>query len=408
MAKLLDMLQKRAALAGEARQILDRADAENRELTQDEKSQWDRMMADVDAIKEKIDREERQNALDREFEQRQSVISKPQPDAKPAFNQDEYRKAFQTWAQYGFEGLSGEQRAIMAESRAQSAVTGSAGGYTVPTGFYNQLIDAMKAYGGVRESGVTVLSTASGNPLPIPTVDDTSNVGAILAENASAATQDVTFGQKNLGAYKYTSKVILVPFELMQDSAFDMESYLAVKLAERIGRITNTHFTTGTGTSQPQGVVTGAVLGKAGATGQTTSISYEDLVDLAHSVNRSYRQNARFMFADSTLRALRKLKTTDGLPLWQPSIQAGLPDTVLGFGYVINDDVPAMAANAKSVLFGDFSSYLLRDVQAVELYRIVDKYIESGQVGFVAFSRHDGILVDAGGNPIKYYQNSAT
>lgn len=408
MAKFEELLQKRAALTAEARLVLDRAEAEKRELNHEDTVQFDKIMADVDALKEVIDREERMSRLESDMESRGSVFSKPQPQAKATFNQDEYRKAFKTWAQFGFEGLSSEQRALMAESRAQSAVTGSAGGYTVPTGFYNQLIDAMKAFGGIREAGPTVLSTASGNNLPIPTVDDTSNVGAILAENATAGQQDVAFGQKTLGAHKYTSKVILVPFELMQDSAFDMEAYLSVKLAERIGRITNTHFTTGTGTGQPQGIVTGATAGVTGSTGQATSITYENLIDLQHSVNRAYRLNAKFMFNDKTLKAIRKLKDNDGQFLWQPSLQLGTPDRILGFNYIVNDDVAEMAANAKSVLFGDFSNYFVRDVQGVELYRIVDKYIESGQVGFVAFSRHDGLLVDAGGNPIKYYQNSAT
>lgn len=408
MAKLQELLEKRASLANQARELLDSAERENRELTQEDTAQFERLMADVDRIKESVDREERMGRLETDMESRTNVFSKPQPNQKDTFNQDEYRKAFKSWAQYGFDGLTGEQRALMAEARAQSAISGSAGGFTVPEGFYNQLIGAMKAFGGVREAGPTVLSTASGNNLPIPTVDDTSNVGAILAENATAAQQDVSFGQKTLGAYKYTSKVILVPFELMQDSAFDMEAFLAAKLAERIGRITNTHFTIGTGTGQPQGVVTGATQGVVGPTGQATAITYENLIDLQHSVNRVYRQNAKFMLNDKTLKVIRKLKDSDGNFLWQPSIQLGNPDRVLGFSYIINDDIAEMAANAKSILFGDFSNYFVRDVQAVELYRIVDKYIESGQVGFVAFSRHDGALIDAGGNPIKYYQNSAT
>lgn len=406
---VMELRQKRAAVAEQARQILTQAGAEGRAMTQEEEQKWDKMMADVDSLRSTIEKMEKQASIDSELSQRMEVKARAEHAASPmAPSQDEKSAAFRAWLLNGNEGLSAEHRAVLKEMRAQST-SNSAGGYTIPTGFYNQLIDGLKAYGGIREAGATILTTASGNSLPIPTVDDTSNVGAILAENTAAAAQDLTFGQKSLGAYKYTSKVVLVSYELMQDSAFNMEAFLAQKLAERIGRITNTHFTTGDGSSKPYGVVAGAAAGKTGATGQTTSVTYEDLVDLLHSVNRAYRTpNAAFMMADSTYKAIRKLKDSEGLPLWAVNVANGAPDTLLGARIVINDDVAAMAANAKSILYGDFSNYYIRDVTGVELYRISDKYIESGQVGFVAFSRHDGVLVDAGQNPIKYYANSAT
>ena len=406
---IMDLRQKRHQIAEQAREVLKTAQNESRALTADEQVKWDSMMADVDSLRSTIDRLEKQSIVDAEMDQRMEVSARQAAAAGPmAPTKDQVSAAFRAWVMGGNEGMSSEQRAIMKEYRAQST-SGSAGGYTIPEGFYNQLISGLKAYGGVRESGATVLSTASGASLPIPMVDDTGNVGAILAENTAASEQDLTFGQKVLGAYKYTSKVVLVSYELMQDSAFNMEAFLAGKLAERIGRITNTHFTTGDGSSKPYGVVTGAASGKTGATGQTTSITYDDLVDLQFSVNRSYRNTgARWMMADSTFKALRKLKDNEGLPIWGTGVANGAPDTLLGYQVVINDDVAAMAANAKSVLFGDFSTYFIRDVQGVELYRISDKYIESGQVGFVAFSRHDGVLVNAGTNPVKYYANSAT
>lgn len=406
---VMELRQKRAAVAEQARQILTQASQEGRAMSQEEEQKWDKMMADVDSLRSTIEKMEKQAEVDSQLEARMEVKARAEHNASPmAPTQDQVSSAFRSWVLNGVEGLNGEQRAILKEMRAQST-SNTAGGYTIPQGFYNQLIDGMKAYGGVREAGATILTTASGNTLPIPTVDDTSNVGAILAENTAASAQDVTFGQKSLGAYKYTSKVVLVSYELMQDSAFNMEAFLAQKLAERIGRITNTHFTTGDGSSKPYGVVAGAALGKTGANGQTTSVTYDDLVDLLHSVNRAYRNpNAAFMMADSTYKAVRKLKDSNGLPIWATNVANGAPDTLLGARIVINDDVAAMAASAKSILFGDFSNYYIRDVQGVELYRISDKYIESGQVGFVAFSRHDGVLVDAGQNPIKYYANSAT
>jgi HK97 family phage major capsid protein len=406
---MMELRQKRHAIAEEARGILKLAGDEGRALTQEEQVKWDRMMADVDSLRSTIEAMEKQSVLDQEMNQRMEVTAKQAAVSNPmAPSQSQVDSAFRSWMINGQEGMTTEQRSILKEYRAQST-TGSAGGYTIPQGFYNQLIDGLKAFGGMREAGATILTTASGNTLPIPTVDDTSNVGAILAENTAASAQDLTFDQKTLGSYKYTSKVVLVSYELMQDSAFDMQTFLARKLAERIGRITNTHFTVGDGSSKPYGVVAGAALGKTGTTGQTTSVTYEDLVDLLHSVNRSYRTpNAAFMMSDSTYKAIRKLKDSEGLPLWATNVASGAPDTLLGARIVINDDVAAMAANAKSILYGDFSNYFIRDVTGVELYRISDKYIESGQVGFVAFSRHDGVLVNAGQNPIKYYANSAS
>jgi HK97 family phage major capsid protein len=274
-------------------------------------------------------------------------------------------------------------------------------------GFYDTLIEAQKFYGGVRQVS-NVFSTDSGNTLPIPTANETAALGSILAENATATTQDVAFGQVMLGAYKYTSNIVLVSMELMQDSAFDIEAYLARKLGERIGRINNQHFTNGTGTGQPQGVVTGATSGKVGATGQTTSITIDDLLDLEHSVDIAYRTGAKFMLNDQSLKAVKKLKDAQGRPLWLPGLAFKEPDTINSYGFQVNNDMQVMAANAKSILFGDFSNYWIRDVKAVQVVRFNEKYADAGQVGFVAFSRADGKLINAGTNPVAYYQNSAT
>jgi HK97 family phage major capsid protein len=369
-------------------------------------------MGDMDSYTKTIEREERLLDMEDELNKRDgsAAIKPPVGGGEQRGNEDqekEYRSAFREFLIGGVDSLTPEKRRLMSEYRALSATTGSAGGYTVPQGFYNNLIQAMKSFGGMRQVS-RVFTTSGGNPLPIPTTNDTANVGAILAENAQASTQDVAFGQVTLNAYKYTSNIVLIPIELLQDSAFDIESYVAQSLATRIGRITNTHFTTGTGSSQPQGVVTGATLGKTGANGQTSTVTYADLVDLLHSVDPAYRGNAKFMFHDQTLKALKKLQDGYGRPLWVPGVAVKEPDTILGYNYEINQDTPQMAASAKSIVFGDFSNYFLRDVMDVAVVRFGEKYMDAGQIGFVAFSRHDGKLVNAGTNPIAYYQNSAT
>lgn len=417
MRKSLELRRERAKLWHEAKEILDKYDNDEiRSWAGEDEQKFDRLMAEIDKLDEQIQREERLYERKKEEESLEEP-TRPAVEQRNQPSQEEYREAFNNYLRYGAAGLNPEQRSLLAqnfnqlpaETRALSAVTGASGGYTVPQGFYNQLIDNMKWFGGMRQSRATVIRTSSGAQLPIPTADDTGNVGAIVAENASVAEQDIgSFGQKMLGAYMFTSKIIRVPYQLLQDSAFDIEAYLRQKLAERIGRATNQYFTTGTGSGQPQGVVTGAVLGKTGANGQTTSVTYDDLVDLIHSVDPAYRRQAQFMFHDSTLKAIKKLKDSQQRPLWQPGLTQGEPDTLLGYSYVINNDVPQMAASAKSILFGDFSYYFIRDVLGIQLLRLEEKYADYLQVGFLAFSRHDGILADSGAGMIRYYQNSAT
>jgi HK97 family phage major capsid protein len=283
------------------------------------------------------------------------------------------------------------------EARAQS-LTAAAGGYTVPQGFINQLEASLLAFGGMREVA-TILRTAEGNDLPIPTVSDHSNVGAILAENTQVAEQDVTFGQITLKAYKYSSKLIRVSAELLQDSAIDLESFIGGALGERVARVLNSHFTIGTNSSQPQGIIaSGAGVTAASA----TAITYGELVDLQHSVDPAYRGNAKFMMHDSTFKAIRKLLDGQNRPIFQPDITAASPGTLLGSPIVINQDCATIAASAKAVFFGDFSKYLIRDVQDFTLLRLEERYADYHQVGFVGFSRHDGRILDAGTDPIKH------
>lgn len=405
-----EMKQKRYGIYQGMKELLDVADKENRSMTAEENEKYGKMEKDMDDLTSDIQKREKLDAQEKEIllreEQKEKRDFENKEKRKDPLESDEYRDAFRQFIVNPKE-LSNEQRNLLVEKRALSAVTGSAGGYTVPQGFYNQIMDAMLFFGGMRQARTTKLNTAAGNDLPIPTANDTGNTGELLAENTEAAKLDLAFSQIIMKAYKYSSKTILVPFELLQDSAFDLESYLGTKLGERIGRITNTHFTTGDNSSKPQGIVTGATLGKTGAAGQTTSLIVDDLLDLQHSVDVAYRQGAQFMMNDSTLKAIKKLKDSEGRLLWTPGLAVKEPDTILGHEYIINNDVAAMAASAKSVLFGDMSKYFIRNVKDIQLFRISDKYIESGQVGFLAFYRGDGRLVDAGTHPIKYYQNAA-
>ena len=218
----------------------------------------------------------------------------------------------------------------------------------------------------------------------------------------------MTFGTIALPVFKYSSKKIALPVELIQDSAIDVIAFVINRLATRIARIQNTHFTVGGGTTVPDGVMVKAGIGKTGTTGQTLTVIYDDLFDLKHSVNRAYRSGAKFMMNDLSVAIVSKLKETTGRPIWEPGLTAGAPDMLLGHAVVVNDDVAVMAANALSIGFGDFSKYAIRDVaNSTSMRRFDDSaFALSGQVGFCGWTRSGGNLLDTAS--VKTYKNSAT
>ncbi len=412
--EIQNLREQRAKLIFDAQELLK---AEN--LSPEDEVRFDGMISEADAMLGRIAREEwlldAVRSVEKPVNNRIGIEGNPlevRQDNQPGL---ENAEAFRSWMRYGMDGLTPEQRGLMAkaisslpvEARDQAVGTGAAGGFLVPQEFFTQLEVALKAFGGMRIAS-TIIPTASGAALPMPTANDTSVVGSILGENIAASRQDVAFGQVSLGSYMYTSGIVAVSLQLLQDSAINVDSFVIERIAERIARIQNTHFTIGTGTGQPRGVVIDAFLGKTGTTGQTTSIIYDDLVDTLHSLDPAYRPKAKWMLHDQSLKIVKKLKDTTGRPLWMPGVALREPDTLLGYEYVINQYVATMAANAKSVLFGDFSRYYIRDVLGVQLLRLNERFADQLQVGFLAFARADGRLLDAGTKPIVYYANSAT
>lgn len=315
------------------------------------------------------------------------------------------------WLRGGVEALSNDQREFMAKEvrRVGNEMgTGQAnnGAALVHREFVARLLEAMKAFGGMR-AVATILPTATGNLMDMPTTDATSEEGEIVGENAPATTGDTTFGSKSVGAFKYSSKSIAIPFELLQDSGIDLEAYIQRLLAMRISRIQNKHFTIGTGTGQPEGIVTASSVGKTAAS--ATAVTFDDLNHLVHSVDPIYREGGKcgFMFNDLTLRGLKDLKDSQNRPIWLPGYEAGAPDRIHGFGYTINQHMADVGASAKPVAFGDFSHYTIRDVMQLMLFRMTDSaFTLKGQVGFVGFTRADGKLLDVGG-AVKVLQNAA-
>lgn len=316
------------------------------------------------------------------------------------------------WLRGGDNALNAEDFTFI--RNVMSTTTGSEGGFTVASEVASSVIDALKSYGGMRRVS-DVFSTQLGNPMSYPTSDGTTEEGELIVENATATDLDISFGTVALPVYKFGSKVITVPIELLQDSSIDIEAFVSQRIAARLGRVTNRLFTTGTGTSQPNGVVTAATVGvtAAAASLQVTAVLYDSLISLQHSVDPAYREAAvcSWMFNDTTLRELRKMKDGQARPIFVPGYEtgnpAGDPDRLLGSPIVINQSVANMAASARSILFGDFKGYKIRDAMQMEMFRFTDSaYMKKGQIGFLAWLRSGGNLADVGA--VRVFVNAAT
>lgn len=397
-----------------------RADGE-RDLTPEEAQRWDALESDLSARSAGIEREQRADRIERELETPQREIRMLPGREEQRGNrrergemtqEEEFRDAFLGYVRYGAGSLSQEQRSILqsgfrmhgddTEQRALT-VTTTAGGYLIPQGFYDSLTVARLAYSNVRQSRARVIPTATGAPLPIPAMNDTGNKGVLLAINTQMANQDVAFTTRSLGAYVLHSKAVLVPWQLLQDSEFDIEALLSAAFGERLGRVENDYFTTGAGTTEPQGVVTGATAG--GTAGSATAIAFADLIALYHSVDPAYREMGEWMMNDITVKQLRGLEDDNGRPLWLPastgSLQDGEPDTILGKKLIINQSMADPATTTIPIIFGDMSYFWIREVRGVTMVRLEERYADYLQTGFFAYERVDSILVDAGTHPIK-------
>lgn len=372
---------------------------------------YDAGMAEIDALDAQISRITALNEKVASAALTDSVI-----EAAERVGRDKKSENVRLYAKW----LRGGDKALTAEdwhhiNATMSTTTNSEGGFTVQADVARSMLDALKAYGGMREVA-NVIQTSMGNPMSFPTSDGTSETGEIIAENTTATDADITFGTKSLPVYKYSSKVVTVPFELLQDSNVDIEAFVRERLVTRLGRITNTHFTTGSGSSQPNGIITAASAGvtAANSTSQVTAVTYDSIIDLIHSVDPAYRAlgNCRFMMADSSVKVLRKVKDGSSRPIFVPGYEVGVPggapDTLCGYPITVNQDVAAMAASAKSIAFGDFSFYYIRDVMAVEMFRFTDSaFTKKGQVGFLAWMRSGGNFIDVGG-AVKLFVNAAS
>ena len=397
MLKLHELKAKYDAIAKQMRSLNDTiADAA---WTDEQRSQWKEMKHELDGLKDKIEREEELRDADQRFVDDNSDDLRNNADNEQRGGQsaDEQRaQAFDTYLRQGQSDMSAEQRQLLKELRAQGASVAEKGGYTVPTDMLALVHESMKAYGGIA-SIAHILTTDSGNNIEWGTSDGTAEEGALIGENVAAGEQDVEFGIANLGAKKLTSKVIRVSNELLNDSGINVQAFLASRIASRIGRAESRLLVQGTGAGtplQPSGLET-SVTGTTNAAAAAT-FKWNEVAKLIHSIDPAYRNapGFRLAFNDATLLALTEMEDAQGRPLWLPAITGAAPATVLGQQYTIDQAIASQAASAKFMYAGDFQQFIVRRVRYMVLKRLVERYAEYDQTGFLAFHRFDCVLQD--------------
>ncbi len=454
MPSIVDLQLKKGQLAKDAGEIISSAHADGREaLRKEEEDKFNSIHTDIEALTSQIKILQRQDEVERSLAEPGQRKSDPNPisehrgDSQLSRGNRDQQDAVRGWFLAGAPsngavpsqyreaarrvGLNLDNKSLTfrlggtamqsrhredilrweqlhaEETRANSGPQNStsAGGFSIQDAAMREVEVALLSFGAMRRAGCTIIRTDTGGPLPIPTVNDTTNVGHLVTEGTTIVTTDVTFAQLVLDAWKYTSDKVLVSTELMQDNSVNLPSLLGRILGERIGRAVNVDFTTGNGSAKPNGVVNAATFTQL-TTGGSSSLTLTNLVNLYHSVDPSYRDGAKWMFADGTLAKIKLLVDSQSRPLWLPGLVDRAPDTLLGSPYVINQDMAAVTSTGKSVLFGDFSKYWIRDVRDVTLLRLDERFAEFLQVAFLAFMRTDGDLLDAGTHPIKGIQQA--
>ena len=408
MANLKEMYEKRVAHGQKMREYLNDSANFATEAYDAMEAEYQKMTRQIEAIETLEAREKEQ--IDRYNESEQT--------RKQVDNKDSLNSAWKNLILRGIGSISAEEKSLIFNNpnpelrAAQQSTTAGAGGYTIPTGFSNQIAIAEKYYAAVANIA-RVIRTDSGNDLPWPKVNDTAVVAYQLAEagNHETSATAFTFTQSTLKAYQITSGMVRVSAQLLQDSYFDMGAFLAEMFAERFGRGLNTLYTTGGGTTTIQGIVTGAANSSISGVA-ATAITRDNILDLIHSVDPAYRMKPSFgiMMNDSTLAAIRKLDygTADARPLYQESAMAGAPAKIEGVPVIINPAMASINASAKSIVVGDFSNYIIREVAGDTFKVLVERFADTNELGFVMIRRRDGQVIDAGANPIKYLAHAAS
>lgn len=386
MNKILDLREKRAKVWDSAKKFLDSKRNDNGLLSAEDTATYEKMETEVVNLGKEIERLERQAAIDLELSKviREPLKSRPtfgNGDIKTGRATDEYKLAF--WNSMRNKNSFDVQNALQVG-------TDSEGGYLAPDEFEATLIEALEEQSIFRQLA-SVITTSSGDR-KIPVIASKGTASWVDEEGIIPESDDA-FGQVSIGAYKLAT-MIKVSEELLNDSVFDLQKYIAREFARRIGNKEEEAFFIGDGTGKPTGIFNATGGAQVGVTAASaTAITLDEIMDLFYSLKSPYRKKAIFTMNDATVKAIRKLKDGNGQYIWQPSITAGQPDTILNRPVNTSAYVPTLGGGAKSIAFGDFSYYWIADRQGRSFQRLNELYAANGQVGFKATQRVDGKLI---------------
>ena len=385
---IIEMRNKRAKAFEAAKAFLE-AHATDGILSAEDSATYDDMEKSIKKYDEAIGRMERLEAMDAQLSKPVStpITEKPanaKDDKKTGRASDSYKDAFWNQARAKNGSVSYEVRNALQEG------VDSEGGYLVPDEFERTLVQSLENETIVRKHATVITTTSGSHKIPVVTEKGTASW---VEEEGIIPDGDDTFGQQQIDAHK-VGTIIKVSEELLNDSAFDLESYFSAEFTRRIGDKEEESFFTGNGVKKPLGVLAddgGAEIGVT--TSSATAITADDIVDLFYSLKAPYRKNAVWVLNDATVAAIRKLKDENGQYLWQPALHAGDYETILGKKVYTSPFMPELKAGQKPVIFGDFTYYWIGDREGITFKRLNERFADSGQVGFLATKRLDGKLI---------------
>jgi HK97 family phage major capsid protein len=385
MSKILELREKRAKAWDAAKAFLDSRRGNDGLISLEDTSTYEKMEEEVVNLGKEIERLERQAAIDLELSKpvNSPIVNKPSQNSetKTGRASAEYKEAF--WNVM-------RNKKTFQVINALEVGEDSEGGYLVPDEFERTLIEALEEE-NIFRTLAKIITTSSGDR-KIPVVA-TKGTAAWVDEEGEITESDDAFAQVSIGAYKLAT-MIKVSEELLNDSVFNLESYIAKEFARRIGTKEEEAFFIGDGSGKPTGIFHATNGGQLGVTAASaTAITVDELMDLFYSLKSPYRKKAVFVMNDSTVKAIRKLKDGNGQYIWQPSITAGAPDTILNRPVKTSVYVPKIEAAAKTIAFGDFGYYWVADRQGRSFKRLNELFAVTGQVGFMATQRVDGKLI---------------
>ena len=388
---ILELREKRAKAWEAAKAFLDSHRKENGILSAEDDAAYTKMEQEITDLGKEIARLERQEALDAELNRpvNKPLTGKPGGKADADGGEDKTGRASDDYRK-NFWNAMRSKVPMPNVTNALQIGTDSEGGYLVPDEYERTLVEALEEENIFRQMA-KVIKTSSGDR-KIPVVASKGTASWIDEEGAYPESDD-SFGQVSIGAYKLGT-MIKVSEELLNDSVFDLQSYISREFARRIGAKEEEAFFTGDGKGKPLGVLAATGGAETGVTAASaTAVTADELMDLYYSLKSPYRKKSVWVLNDSTIKAIRKLKDNNGQYLWQPSLTAGAPDMILGRPIKTSAYMPAIAAGAKTIAFGDFSYYWIADRQGRSFKRLNELFAATGQVGFLASQRVDGKMI---------------